>query len=54
MLKEKIAVAVGTPNRLSKLIEVGALSLSHVSLLFVDYSKVKLSAPFIIVLTVYA
>jgi superfamily II DNA/RNA helicase len=46
MLKEKFAIAVGTPNRLSKLIEVGALSLSHLSVLIVDYSKVEACATF--------
>ena len=36
MLQEKIVVGVGTPNRLNKLIEVGALSLSETSIFVID------------------
>jgi hypothetical protein len=35
-LKEPCAIAVGTPGRLLKLVELGALSLSHTSLVILD------------------
>ena len=38
-LKDKIAVAVGTPNRLNKLIQLNALSLKHTRLVVIDTKK---------------
>ena len=39
MLQEKIVIGVGTPNRLNKLIEVGALSLAETEILVIDSHK---------------
>ena len=39
MLQEKIVIGVGTPNRINKLIEVGALSLSETDIFVIDSHK---------------
>lgn len=39
MLQEKIVIGVGTPNRLNKLIEVGALSLAETDIFVIDSHK---------------
>ena len=39
MLKEKVSIAVGTPNRLCKLTEMGALSLTHTDIVMIDVKR---------------
>jgi hypothetical protein len=39
ILREKHAIAVGTPNRLKKLMDIGALSLASTKLVIIDMSR---------------
>ena len=39
MLKGKFALAVGTPNRLHKLFQLGALALNKTKLIIIDLKK---------------